>query len=171
MRVKTPVGELSWWLVLGGNVVFWPTWTLGMGYVANRADAQRFREDDPVTRLRGWEQDGGWYRDRVAIDNWKDRLPEAGALFGGKDKRSLAGSSSTELEAFVVETRRAEHAHWTMAGGVVVCSLWNPWWAAPINVLVASISNLPCIAVQRYNRARLLRVLVRRSGRRGSRNA
>ena len=30
--------------------------------------------------------------------------------------------------------------------------LWNPWWATPANVAVAVGSNLPCIAVQRYNR-------------------
>jgi len=115
-----------------------------------------------VTRLRAMEEGGTWYRDRLQIDRWKDRLPEAGAGFaGGYAKRTIGSSDARELERFVVETRRAEHAHWGMAAGVAVTTLWNPWWAAPINLAVAAGSNLPCIAVQRYNRARLTRLLRR----------
>jgi glycosyl-4,4'-diaponeurosporenoate acyltransferase len=162
MRVKTPVGQLPWWVVVGGNVVFWPTWTFTVGLLAHRAPVERFLADDMLTRPRTFESGGDWYRDRLAINRWKDRLPEAGALFpGGFAKRSLDGGEVAELDAFVVETRRAEHAHWGMAAGVAVTWLWNPWWAAPANFGVAAVSNLPCIAVQRYNRARLTRLLTR----------
>ena len=64
------------------------------------------------------------------------------------------------MEQFLLETRRAEHAHWGMVAGVAVTLLWNPWWATPANVAVAVGSNVPCIAVQRYNRARLRRAIV-----------
>jgi glycosyl-4,4'-diaponeurosporenoate acyltransferase len=63
------------------------------------------------------------------------------------------------MEQFVIETRRAELAHWGMAAGVLVTTLWNPWWAAGINAGVAASSNIPCIAVQRYNRLRLSRAV------------
>ncbi len=80
-------------------------------------------------------------------------------MFGGFEKRTVSSGDPEVMEQFVLETRRAEHAHWGMAAGVVLTLLWNPWWAAPANVAVAAGSNLPCIAVQRYNRARLRRVL------------
>jgi glycosyl-4,4'-diaponeurosporenoate acyltransferase len=148
--------------VVGGNVIFWPTWTATVGYLAQRTPARRFAGDDVVTRPRAFENSGRWYQQRLQIDRWKDRLPEAGAAFGGFAKRSVGEGGTERLEAFVVETRRAEHAHWGMAAGVVLTLVWNPWWAAPANAAVAVGSNLPCIAIQRYNRARLVRTLRRR---------
>ena len=164
MRVRTPVGDLPWWVVVGGNALFWPTWTAAVGFLAQRAPARRFAQDDVLTRLRPFERDGDWYRQEWAIGRWKDRLPEAGAAFGGFAKRSIGTGGRDELERFVVESRRAEHAHWGMVAGVVVTCAWNPWWALPVNGAVAAGSNVPCIAAQRYNRARLLRVLRRKAG-------
>ena len=86
-------------------------------------------------------------------------LREAGAVFGGFSKRSVGSGSLDVLEQFLVETRRAEHAHWGMAAGFALTLVWNPWWASGANAAVAASSNLPCIAVQRYNRIRLRRAL------------
>jgi glycosyl-4,4'-diaponeurosporenoate acyltransferase len=101
-----------------------------------------------------------WYRDSLAIDRWKTQLPEAGSAFGGFPKRTVSAGDPDVMAQFVVETRRAEHAHWGMVSGVALTMLWNPWWAAPANLAFAAGSNLPCIAVQRYNRVRLRRALV-----------
>jgi glycosyl-4,4'-diaponeurosporenoate acyltransferase len=159
MRVSTPVGMLPAAAVIAGNVLFWPTWTALVGYAAQRAPAARFSDDDWVTRPRPFERDGVWYRDTWQIDRWKGRLPEAGSAFGGFEKRTVSSGNADVMEQFVIETRRAEHAHWGMVSGAVLTMLWNPWWAAPANIAVAAGSNLPCIAVQRYNRARLGRAL------------
>lgn len=140
-------------------MLFWPAWTALVGYAAHQTPDSRFAEDDPLTRQRRFERDGTWYRDTLAIDRWKTRLPEAGSAFGGFEKRTVSGGDPRVMEQFVVETRRAEHAHWGMLGGVALTLLWNPWWAAPANVAVAVGSNLPCIAVQRYNRVRLIRAI------------
>ena len=49
------------------------------------------------------------YRRWLRINRWKDRLPEAGALFaGGVSKRQLPSYDVAGLELFVRETRRAE---------------------------------------------------------------
>jgi glycosyl-4,4'-diaponeurosporenoate acyltransferase len=37
-----------------------------------------------------------------------------------------------------------------------VFCLWNPTWAFLILLTYGLLANLPCIATQRYNRARLL---------------
>jgi glycosyl-4,4'-diaponeurosporenoate acyltransferase len=159
MRVSTPVGRLPASVVVAGNVLFWPAWTAVVGYAAQRTPDGRFAADDVITRMRPFEGEGAWYRHTLQIEQWKLRLPEVGAAFGGFEKRSVAGGDPEVMERFLVETRRAEHAHWGMAAGVVLTLLWNPWWAAPFNVAVAAGSNLPCVAVQRYNRVRLRRAL------------
>ena len=159
MRVSTPVGRLPASVVVAGNVLFWPAWTALVGYAAQRTPDERFAADDVITRTRPFEREGAWYRDTLQVERWKGRLPEVGAAFGGFEKRSVAGGDPEVMERFLVETRRAEHAHWGMAAGAVLTLLWNPWWAAPVNVTVAAGSNLPCIAVQRYNRVRLRRAL------------
>jgi len=149
---------LPWWFVVGANVVFWPTWTLAVGYTAQRLRRDIFAEDNRVTNLRGFEAGGGIYRECLAIHQWKDRLPEAGALFGGLDKSVLGVPDVRRVDAFIVESRRAELAHWMMVVGVAPTVAWNPRWAFSVNLAVALGSNLPCIAVQRYNRARFLRL-------------
>lgn len=159
MRVSTPIGRLPASVVIAGNVLFWPTWTALVGYVAQRTPDARFATDDVITRAQPFEREGAWYRDTLQIERWKTRLPEVGAAFGGFEKRSVGSGDREVMERFMVETRRAEHAHWGMAAGVVLTLLWNPWWAAPANVAVAAGSNVPCIAVQRYNRVRLRRAI------------
>ena len=146
-------------MVIAANVVFWPTWTAVVGWVAQRTPDDRFAHDDVVTRGREFERGGDFYREDLAINRWKDRLPEAGAIYGGFKKRSISAGDPDVMERFLLETRRAEHAHWGMAAGWFATLLWNPWWAAGVNATVAASSNLPCIAVQRYNRARLRRAL------------
>ena len=42
-----------------------------------------------------------------------------------------------------------------MAAGPVFL-LWNPWWLGLLMFAYAVIANLPCLIVQRYNRARLV---------------
>ena len=37
--------------------------------------------------------------------------------------------------------------------------LWNPWFLGLLMLAYAVIANLPCLIVQRYNRARLLRLI------------
>ena len=159
MRVKTPIGQLPATAVVAANLAFWPLWTAAIGWLAQRTPDTRFAGDDVVTRPRAFERDGAFYRDDLGIDRWKDELPEAGAVFGGFSKRSVGSGSLDVLEQFLVETRRAEHAHWGMAAGFALTLVWNPWWASGANAAVAASSNLPCIAVQRYNRIRLRRAL------------
>jgi glycosyl-4,4'-diaponeurosporenoate acyltransferase len=159
VRIQTPVGRLPAGAIVLANVTFWPVWSAAVGWVAQRTPDSRFAEDDVVTKARPFEHDGAFYRDDLRIHRWKDRLPEAGGVFGGFPKRSVASGDVVVMNRLLVETRRAEHAHWGMAAGAVLTTLWNPWWAAGINASVGAASNLPCIAVQRYNRLRLRRAI------------
>lgn len=134
----------------------------GTGYAAHRLGEGRLRSDGWLLRPRGFEAGGRFYRDRLHVHRWKDRVPEAGALFrGGVSKRQLPSYDVAGLELFVRETRRAELGHW----GAMACGPLFVWWNPPLPsaLLIAYgvVVNVPFIAIQRYNRFRTLAIIER----------
>ena len=141
----------------------WAAWSALCGYFAHRLPARRLARDrwllrlgDPPARVvRRYER-------RLRIKRWKRLLPEAGDLFaGGFSKRTVRQRDRAYFERFVVETRRAELTHWLVAAIGPLFFLWNPWWLATVMLGYAVVANVPCLLAQRYNRARLLRLLGR----------
>jgi glycosyl-4,4'-diaponeurosporenoate acyltransferase len=91
----------------------------------------------------------------LRIKRWKDHLPETGGRGGGISKRHLLGHTPEDLDRFGAECRRGELTHWAIVWATPVYRLWN---TPETFVLVAGCSIVgaaPCIAVLRYNRARL----------------
>lgn len=151
------------WAALVGGAVWAVLGTL-TGYVMHRLPVRRFDHDNALTKLRPAEVDGRVYERRFAIRRWKRWLPEGGDVFeGGFNKRALGRRDSANLQRFVAETRRAEMTHWiTMFYGPLFW-LWSSWWLGGVMVAFGIVANVPCLVTQRYNRARLLRVLQRRT--------
>lgn len=151
----------GWAALVGGTV--WAVLGTLTGYVMHRLPVRRFDHDNALTKLRPGEVDGRVYERRFAIRRWKRWLPEGGDVFeGGFNKRTLGRRDSVNLERFVAETRRAEMTHWvTMFYGPLFW-LWSSWWMGGVMVAFGIVANVPCLVTQRYNRARLLRVLQRR---------
>ncbi len=138
------------------DVVAWGVFHSATGYAAHRLDDNRLRQDGWLLRQRGFEAGGRWYRRRLHIDRWKDRLPEAGDLFrGGVSKRHVPAYDVTGLRLFARETRRAELAHWWALCCGPLFLLWNPPLAAVLLIGYGAAVNLPFIAIQRYNRLRI----------------
>lgn len=149
--------RLSSWSTIALNVVAWFVWSAGVGYVAHKLPGRYFASDRVILRLRSFEDGGRWYERHLRIKRWKDRLPEAGAVFaGGFSKRTVRRSG---LAQFLIETRRAESVHWVAMALWPVFGVWNPPWAVAFMLVYAVAANVPCLLVQRYNRARLVRVL------------
>ena len=137
----------------------WAVAGVAVGYAASRLPSRLLDHDTALTGLRSWERDGRAYV-RLGVRRWKDRLPEAGAVFrGGISKRSLPGRDMVQLERFRAETRRAELVHWALLAVTPLFALWNPPLLLVAMVAYALVANVPCIIVQRYNRARLARIL------------
>lgn len=148
------------------NVWIWGVLSVGAGYLYHRRPVTSFDHDSWLTRLLAFERDGRVYERRLRILRWKDQLPEAGGLFaGGFSKRTALSRSTGYLERFVVETRRAEVTHWALLAAGPFFFLWNPWYAGVLMLVYAVAANVPFIIIQRYNRARLLRILARRATR------
>ena len=146
------------------DVVAWGLIHAGTGYLAHRLPV-RWLGDRWWFRPRPWEAER-FYRRVLRIGRWKDRLPEAGALFaGGVSKRQVTAAEGGGLERFVVETRRAEVGHTLCALCGPVFVLWNPPAAAVLLVAYGVLVNAPFVAIQRYNRMRAARVLAARARR------
>jgi glycosyl-4,4'-diaponeurosporenoate acyltransferase len=144
------------------DAVLWAVWSTCVGYACHRLPAERFRHDSWLTRLRRIERQGRAY-ERIAIRKWKDRLPEAGAIFrGGTSKRRLPARDEQALERFAAETRRAELVHWLVPALTPVFALFNPPLMVVAMAIYAVVANLPFVAIQRYNRGRVQRVLAAR---------
>lgn len=155
------------WPLAAVDAAAWAAIQVGAGYLAHRLPSDRLEHDAGVLRLFAFER-GSFYERVLRVRAWKDRLPEAGAVFtGGRDKRSLGGTSDAALRAYARETRRAELAHWMALGAIPAFALWNPAWLMPAMVTYAVAVNAPCIVALRYNRGRIERLLSRRSERAG----
>lgn len=149
--------ELGFWGTLAADVIGWALVHAGAGYAAHRLPARRLQSDGWLLRVRPFEPRA--YR-RLAIRRWKDRLPEAGAVFaGGIGKRRLPDS----IDTFTRETRRAELAHWWALMAGPAFALWNPLRGVVLMVTYGVLVNAPFIAIQRYNRYRAQRLLARRA--------
>ena len=147
---------------VGVSVVAWLLIGLVSGYYFNRLPVSRFAHDNIVTRERSFEAHGAVYQRYLRIRRWKDRLPEAGDFFaGGFSKRHLTSRSEEHLNRFVAETRRAEMVHWTNLCAGPLFLIWCRPLVGGLMVLFGVVSQLPFIAIQRFNRARLQRVLTR----------
>jgi glycosyl-4,4'-diaponeurosporenoate acyltransferase len=147
------------------DVAAWAVVHAGSGYLVHRLPVAWLERDRWLLRERRWEGGGRLYRRTLRIHRWKDRVPEAGALFaGGVSKRHVTSAAGGGPARFVVETRRAELGHWLAIVPAPLFALWNPPGVAVVMVVYALAVNLPFVAIQRYNRIRSSRVL-RRSAR------
>ncbi|MBC2933587.1 hypothetical protein [Nocardioides sp. zg-1228] len=161
LRLVMPQG-----LTIVVDVIAWGVFHAATGYAAHRLGDERLARDGWLLRARAFEDGGRWYRRRLRIHRWKDRVPEAGALFeGGVSKRELPAVDADGLAIFVRETRRAELAHWWALCCSPLFMLWNPPLAAALLGAYGVLVNLPFIAIQRYNRFRTQALLARLSRR------
>ncbi len=134
------------------------------GFAMHRMPTARLTHDGLLTRPARWET-RRFYRNRLRIHRWKDRLPEAGAFFrGGFAKRRITDRSPAHLRRWAAETRRAEYTHWLNIAAAPFFLLWCPPWLGAVMILFALAAHLPFVAVQRYNRLRLHAALGRSGG-------
>lgn len=104
---------------------------------------------------RKWEKNGEIYQKLFRIRSWKEYIPVAGPF----DKRSIRSDEVSYISIFILETVRAELAHWLCLVATVYALIsFNEQFYSSILFFFLAI-NLPCIMIQRYNRPRLERVL------------
>lgn len=141
---------------------FWLGWSLLVGSVANRLPPAWLCDPGDTTASGGRPPSPQDYERRLAIRRWKPWIPDAGdALPGGVRKAGLARRDPAALQRLIIETRRAELVHWALWPAWLLTALWLPPAGVAFNLLFATVFNLPCVLLQRYNRGRLHRVVAR----------
>ena len=146
------------------DAVVWTALSVTFGYAGHRLPTHLLRQENVVTRIRPFEDGGRTWQRYLAVRRWKDALPEAGAFFGGVSKKHIRGRA--DIDPLLCETRRAELVHWSLLAASPLFALWNPLWLTVAMIGFACIANVPCIIVQRFNRARLVGIDVRSTARR-----
>jgi glycosyl-4,4'-diaponeurosporenoate acyltransferase len=150
-------------LVWIANILGWPAIHIAISAVSLRLPAERFAQDNWITAPRSWEGGGRVYKDWLRIRKWKQMLPDGAPWIGGFSKKKLNARDPGCLAQFLVETRRAEIAHWCMLACFPIFFLWNPPWACGVMCAYAVAANLPCIVAQRFNRMAITRLVSNRS--------
>lgn len=109
-----------------------------------------------------WEDRGKVYERLFHISRWKDAMPDKSqAVKRGVRKSVDSDASAGHLEALLAETCVAEWMHWALLviSPVMFLTMDFPWSLG--GYAIYAFSNLPLIAIQRYNRPRLAVLLQR----------
>jgi glycosyl-4,4'-diaponeurosporenoate acyltransferase len=150
-------------LPLWSSAAFWLLISLVVGGVANQLPERCLR---PASRPTGRGPLLGPLLGAPlgppGIRRWKRWIPDGGPVLpGGVSKASLARRDPVLLRRLLLETRRAELVHWLLWPAGLLTALWLPAEGVLVNLLFATLFNLPCLLLQRFNRRRLQRCLAR----------
>lgn len=142
------------------NAVLISIWHIVIWMFCVYADASFFVNSKLICKTCKWEKNGQFYTRFLKIKKWKDKLPQYTAK-GGFSKKNLISASMLDkkyIEMFIGETCRGEWNHLVCCFYFVIAFIINPINYAMIFSLLVIIGNIPFIAIQRYNRIRLLKV-------------
>lgn len=121
-----------------------------------------FLKESLLFRIFRWERGGKLWDKLFAVKKWKKHLIDGSSIVKKSyNKSHLHGTNKESLTVFVAETKRAELTHWLIMLPAPLFFLWNPAWAAWVNIVYALVANVPFIVTQRYNRGRMEKVLRR----------
>lgn len=151
---------LDYWILpvkqLFSIVIFSALWHVAVFLVGTRCNEKMFDEHKWRYQPFFWEQDGKWYQRRLKIKSWKDRLPQR-ITEDGFSKEHLDGASVDYLNRFILETCRGEWIHFSNALLSIVLLLFAPQPFKILCAVIVLLIHLPYVAIQRYNRFRLIR--------------
>ena len=132
-----------------------------MSYLCVKIPISLFEKDIWWFKPKNWEYRGRIYKNIFKVKKWRNIVPDGGGLFkGGFPKKHLESSDPQYLKTFYDETKRAELTHWLTILPAPIFFLWNIRWVGIVMIVYALIANIPCILLQRYNRARLANVIL-----------
>lgn len=162
-QLSHPLMSAQGLLPLLTSALFWLLAALLVGAVANLLPARWLASGErwlppAAAQPRGRSAPAG----PPGIRIWKHWIPDAGAaLPGGVRKASLVRRDPAALRRLVLETRRAELVHWLLWPAGLLTVMWLPPAGVLVNLIFATLFNLPCLLLQRFNRGRLRRCLAR----------
>ena len=151
------VGMSLMWIVIDFTCLV--IWTGIVGATAPRWPDRWLQSDPFPLRQYRWET-VALYR-KLGTPWFAKHLPEFGSTFGGESKRTLPGTSVADLQAYLIEVRRAEWVHWMSMISWLPLMFFGPRWVAYLMTVVAIALNTPFMLILRFNHLRLLAALKR----------
>jgi glycosyl-4,4'-diaponeurosporenoate acyltransferase len=120
---------------------------------------------NPKNRLfreKSWEAGGDIYQRLFKVRTWKAILPELSdflkILF---PKKKIRAFDAGYLQSYIIESCRAELTHFCIIGITLLFPLWAGFSVSLLVIYISVLLNLPFIVIQRYNRPRIQRLLIR----------
>jgi glycosyl-4,4'-diaponeurosporenoate acyltransferase len=142
--------------------LLWPLLQVAISWICLKIPDRRYHPDGFWFRTHSWERNGEIYQTLFRIRNWKEKLPDGARCFrNGYRKKRLSDLSKANLERFLIESCRAELAHWLAILPFWIFGFLAPPVILPIMFVYALIVNAPCIIAQRFNRPRVRKWLQR----------
>ena len=103
-----------------------------------------------------WENEGRFYK-KLRIEAWKKALPDKSRFVRTMVRKSLEDNRSSEhLKCLIKETCVAELVHWLLLFAGPLFRLFSDSAFGLAVSILYSLSNVPFIMIQRYNRPRLV---------------
>ena len=142
------------------NMFFWNLVIVGAYHliifvICVKLPQSAFDENKPRYQMKKFERNGKFYKQTLKINVWKEHVPQ----FTGKNgfsKEHMANDVSVEyLNEFIAETCRGEWIHETQSLSIIFTFFANPPLYSFLFTFVVLLINMPCTAIQRYNRFRL----------------
>ncbi len=153
----------NFWEILLYNIAFIGAWHVVAFVLCVHGSSSWFDFRRKRYRVFKWEKNGRWYVKYLKIKWWKDLVPtHVGKQGFSKDHLDTNDLSISYLDDFLLETCRGEWDHSLCACCAVPVIIFNPLpWGLIFGFLIL-LGNLPFVAIQRYNRIRLLALRKRR---------
>ncbi|WP_217587971.1 glycosyl-4,4'-diaponeurosporenoate acyltransferase [Lentibacillus saliphilus] len=147
-----------WTIVV--DILAWGFFHIIISVICLKLPRSYFDQQHTIYHIRSWEREGDFWQHVFKIKAWKDFIPDGTLILKqGFSKHQLPGRSIRDLILFLSESKRAELTHWLSILPAPLFFLWNPVWAGWVMIVYALLFNLPIIIVQRFNRARIERIL------------
>lgn len=143
-----PLDMLIW------NIMIVAAWHIVVFIACVKLPPSTFDASKSRYQSRAWEHNGRWYKDKLKINLWKDRVPQHIGK-GGFSKEHFTDVSLEYLDQFILETCRGEWMHLSNCICAVVVFLINPLFPGLLFSFLILLGNLPFALIQRYNRFRL----------------
>lgn len=147
------------------NILLIIIWNMIIVLFAKKLNPNIFDPDKKMYKEKPWEKGGLFYTKLLHINKWKDSLPQHIGRNGFSKRHLMKPSklSVSYIKQFILETCRAEWNHLMCCLFAIISFLINPFTYAIIFSLVSIFTNIPYILIQRYNRIRLNKLLIRKT--------
>ncbi|WP_437272159.1 glycosyl-4,4'-diaponeurosporenoate acyltransferase [Staphylococcus succinus] len=148
--------------------LYWFIVQMIIAQLGTRISYKFLEKDNKYFRSWNFEQEGLLWQRLVKVQHWKNYLPDGQNINPNIISKETFNFSKnmSEIQQFILETRRAEIVH-LLSMFPVIAFFKSSTNVKIINFVYVIIVNVPCMIVQRYNRAKLIRIykkLLKRKG-------